>query len=79
MKLYKLHSLWNIRGPSKNRKIIPVHVLLQDIGEDAALILPAMHSLTGCDSVSKIGTKSAALKCIPHIMDTCYPISGKHN
>ena len=62
---YNLKTLWNVRGTSSNRQVVPVHILLQDVGEKLALILPALHSLTGCDSISKVGTKSAALKCVP--------------
>ena len=56
-----------MRGTSSNRQVVPVHILLQDVGEKLALILPALHSLTGCDSISKVGTKSAALKCVPEL------------
>ena len=60
-----LSCLWNVRGPSIQRKINPLHVLLADIGENIAIQLPAMHSLTGCDTVSKVGTKYSALKKLP--------------
>ena len=61
---YNLKTLWNVRGTSSNRQVVPVHILLQDVGEKLALILSALHSLTGCGSISKVGTKSAALKCV---------------
>ena len=60
-----LSCLWNVRGPSHDKKVIPLHLLLQDVGENVALQLPALHSLTGCDTVSKVSTKIAALKQIP--------------
>ena len=34
---------------------------------DLCTVLPALHSLTGCDITSKIGTKKAALKADPKI------------
>ena len=35
------------------------------LGADLCAVLPALHSLTGCDITSKIGTKKAALKADP--------------
>ena len=60
-----LSCLWNLSGSSVDRKVIPLHLLLEDVGQDVALQLPALHSLTGCDTVSKVSTKNAALKIIP--------------
>ena len=57
MNCYNMQNLWNVRGSSKDRKAVPIHILLSDIGVDVALVLPSLHSLTGCDSVSKVGTK----------------------
>ena len=38
---YKLKSLWNIRGNNTNRKVVPTHLLLEDIGQRLVLVLPA--------------------------------------
>ena len=35
--------------------------------QNVALQLPAAHSLTGCDTLSKVGTKHAALKALPSV------------
>ena len=44
---------------------MPLHILYERLGGDVCAILPALHSLTGCDITSKIGTKKAALKSEP--------------
>ena len=46
-------------------RFIPLHVLVNSVGQSMCDILPAVHALTGCDITSKFGTKSAALKTDP--------------
>ena len=60
-------EIWNVRGSRGDSKLYPLHTLCSIIGEDVALQLPAAHSLTGCDTVSKVGTKHAALKALPSV------------
>ena len=43
-------------------RYIPLHTLCTRIGSDLCSVLPALYTLTGCDSTSKIGTKKAALE-----------------
>ena len=62
-----LNQVWNVQGPKSNRKFYPLHTLVSVLGEEIVLQLPAAHSLTGCDTVSKVGTKYAALKSLPSI------------
>ena len=57
----------NVRGSRSDSKLYPFHTLCAIISEDVALQLPAAHSLTGCDTVSKVGTKHAALKALPSV------------
>ena len=52
-----LTEIWNVKGSSKDKKFYPLHKLCSIIGENVALQLPAAHSLTGCDTTRKIGTK----------------------
>ena len=63
----KLHSqgiceLWMKAGISDSTRYIPIHSLSSRVGADLCQVLPAVHTLTGCDYTSKFGTKSAALK-----------------
>ena len=44
---------------------MPLHTLHARLGQNQCRVLPALHSLTGCDITSKIGTKKAALKANP--------------
>ena len=39
---------------------IPIHSMCDELGEDIVEILPAVHTLTGCDTTSKVGTKKKA-------------------
>ena len=47
---------------SDSRTLFPIHDLADDLDPDLAEILPAIHALTGCDTASKVGTKSKAVK-----------------
>ena len=41
---------------------MPVHSLVHNIKTDVVDILPPVHALTGCDTTSEVGAKTAALK-----------------
>lgn len=41
------------------------HILARKIGLDICKVLPAIHTLTGSDTTSKVGSKAAALKVNP--------------
>ncbi len=42
----------------------PIHNLLQELETHVVNHLPAAYSLTGCDTVAKVGTKGAMLKAL---------------
>ena len=44
---------------------IPIHKLTLKLGADFCKVIPAVHTLTGCDYSSKAGTKEGALKANP--------------
>ena len=41
---------------------MPIHDLEEKMSNDIIKILPTVHTLTGCNTTSKIGTKAAVLK-----------------
>ena len=57
-----LKELWFLKGSSKNKQAIPLHQLYGSLPMSLVVVLPALHSLTGCDTTSKIATKPAAIK-----------------
>ena len=60
-----LRQLWVKAGIGDTTHHIPIHTLAVKIGNDVCKILPAVHTLTGCDYTSKFGTKHAAMKATP--------------
>ena len=46
----------------KLQNILPDHGLVNDLDSDLVEGLPAIHALTGCDTVSKVGAKSRAVR-----------------
>ena len=62
-----LKELWVRAGRGNTTRFVPLHILHDRHGADLCKVLPALHSLTGCDITSKIGTKNAALKSSPEI------------
>ncbi|KAG1685953.1 hypothetical protein GQR58_008894 [Nymphon striatum] len=60
-----LMELWIRAGRGNTSRFLPLHTLYASLGRDLCTVLPAIHSLTGCDITSKIGTKKAALKANP--------------
>ena len=57
-----LKELWLLRSYGNKRKAIPIHNLHSSLPRTLIEVLPALHSLTGCDSTSKVRTKPAAIK-----------------
>ena len=53
-----------ISGQSDSATAVPVHSLVDHMNVDVVDILPPVYALTGCDTTSKVGTKSAALKTV---------------
>ena len=62
---YNLEELWVRAGIGDSTRYVPLHTLFERIGHHLCKVLPAVHSLTGCDITSKVGTKKAALKAEP--------------
>ena len=52
----------HIKGFGTNKKLTPLHNLHSCLPIHLIEVLPQLHSLTGCDTTSKIGTKPAAIK-----------------
>ena len=61
---FGLQELWLIRNSGMRRVILPLHDICSALGNDLIECLPAIHALTGCDTTSKIATKSAALNAV---------------
>ena len=60
-----MQKLWLRVGKGDKRRFIPVHTLVEKLPETlVAVILPA-YIETGCDYISKIGTKHGALAADP--------------
>lgn len=60
-----LRELWIRAGVGDSTRYIPVHILAPKIGKELCYLLPLVHTLTGCDYTSKVGTKHAALNANP--------------
>ena len=67
-----VESLFTIRGLKhlfiklgacrRTRRIVPIHSLTEVISDQLVRTLPAIHALTGCDTTSKVGSKTGVLK-----------------
>ena len=57
-----LNELWTISGKSVSITFTPVHKLVNVMDSNVIDVLPAVHTLTGCDTTSKVGTKSATFQ-----------------
>ena len=60
-----LKELWQQYGTGEKRRMIPLHNVADKLGFDMSRIIIKAHILTGCDSMSKIGSKKASLACDP--------------
>ena len=60
-----LKELWVRAGSMDTIRYIPVHILAEKSTPGLCAVLPALHTLTGCDATSKFGTKPAALRANP--------------
>lgn len=60
-----LQELWVRAGRGNTTCFVPLHILHARLGPRTCTVLPALHSLTGCDITSKIGTKKAVVKAKP--------------
>jgi len=62
---HNLEQLWVRAGVGDTTRYVPLHTLFQRVGHQLCAVLPAVHSLTGCDITSRIGSKKAALQVEP--------------
>ncbi len=60
-----LEELWVEFGPGEHRRHLPLHVLADKLGVELCRVIVKAHVLTGDDTLSKVGTKHAALSCEP--------------
>ncbi len=62
---HNLTRLWVRAGVGDSTRHIPLHKLFHRLGNPLCAVLPAIHSLTGCDISSKVGTKKSGINCKP--------------
>ena len=66
--IFHFHKTWQLQklfvklGKRKNKKTIPVHLLVDQLDNNLVSCLPAIHALSGCDSTSKVGPKLSGMK-----------------
>ena len=58
----KLQELWMICGKGETARVVPLHAVANKTETTVVDVLPPLHALTGCDTTSKICSKTAALK-----------------
>ena len=59
---FDLDELWFASGRGNSRTFFPIHGLANDLDSDIVEVLPAIHALAGCDTASKVGSKSRAVR-----------------
>ena len=60
-----LTELWVRAGRGTSIQYVPLHIRHTRLDQNLCNVLPALHSLSGCDITSKIGTKKAAVMANP--------------
>ena len=66
--IFHFHKTWQLQklfvklGKRKNKKAVPVHLLVDQLDNNLVSCLPAIHALSGCDSTSKVGPKLSGMK-----------------
>ena len=68
-KNFGIEKVWIRMGSeaTKTRRLIPLHQMYKRMPKPLNKVLLATHVGTGCDALSKIGTKLAALNAIPEM------------
>ena len=66
-KHHGIEKLWIRMGTGASKRLIPIHHLYQRMPRPLVKVLLAAHFGTGCDTLSKLGTKLAALNTIPEM------------
>ncbi len=54
-------ELWMRRITKDGADYSPLHTIAHKLGAAKCMVLPALHTLTGCDTTSKVGTKNSAV------------------
>ena len=62
LKYLDLEELWFVSGQGNSRTFFPINDLANNLDSDLVEVLPVIHTLTGCDTASKVGTKSRAVR-----------------
>ena len=65
-KQYGLEKLWIHFGKQKTKSYIPLHEIYEKFGADYCRSLLKCHIGTGCDYLSKVGTKKSAINAEPN-------------
>lgn len=60
-----LKELWVRYATGEKRRMIPLHILHNVLGEELCHILVKVHAMTGNDALSAVGTKLAGLRSEP--------------
>ena len=66
--IFHFHKTWQLQklfvklGKRKNKKTVPVYLLVDQLDNNLVSCLPAIHALSGCDSTSKVGPKLSGMK-----------------
>ena len=68
LKVHGLTEFWVKTGVGDSTWFVALHELVASLSRDICEVLPAVHSQTGCDYTSKVGSKKAAIECNP----ACY-------
>lgn len=74
--LYGLKQLWMQIGQGDNKILLPIHILCERIGIGMCESLLKCHLGSGCDYLSKIGTKHSAMLAEPQHNLTSFGQSG---
>ena len=62
LKYFDLEELWFVSGRGNSRTFFPIYDLANHLDSDLVKYLSAVHALTPCDTASKVGTKSRAIR-----------------
>ena len=54
--------MWQKFGTGAKKRMIPLHNILRHLGESFCKVVLKAHVLTGDDTMSKVGTKKAAVQ-----------------
>ncbi len=66
-KMHGLKELWMQTGSGSNKTMLPIHTMCEKMGSNMCKTLLKCHIGSGCDYLSKVGTKKAALLAKPEL------------